>query len=175
MPPRPELLRETNCSSVVGGAALPSKSRDDIDLLNVQVSTIMEKISDGSLAGSSNPMKGNPEAIAAVKKGAIVYHHRSKLFMVVLVRSGGGRELRKKPFSCLLITHNECPPPPIPHPQLAIVAWTFVTAPSVAYAAACLVIMFFAVDFYGAVLHVVLDHPAFVNYPIIGDGCLEFQ
>ena len=35
--------------------------------------------------------------------------------------------------------------------------------------------MFFAVDFYGAVLHVVLDHPAFVSYPIIGAGCLEFQ
>jgi hypothetical protein len=90
MPPRPELLRETNFS-VVGGATASSKAkpetRDDIDLLNVQVSAIMEKIADGSLAGSSNPMKGNPEAIAAVKKGAIVYQRRSKLFMVVLVRT----------------------------------------------------------------------------------------
>ena len=83
MPPRPELLRETNCTAV-GGVAKP-ETRDDIDLLNVQVSAIMEKIADGSLAGSSNPMKGNPEAIAAVKSGAVVYQRRSKLFMAALV------------------------------------------------------------------------------------------
>ena len=87
-------------------------------------------------------MKGNPEAIAAVRNGAVVYHSRSK---------------------------------PMVFGLFAIVLATFLFSPSVAYSAACLVIMFFAVDFYGAVLHVVLDHPAFVNLPIIGAGCLEFQ
>ena len=46
----------------------------------------MAKIADGSLSGTSNAMKDNPEAIDAVKGGAVVYHRRSKIFMAVLVR-----------------------------------------------------------------------------------------
>ena len=90
----------------------------------------------------TNPMKGNPEAIAAVAGGAVVYHRRSKAILAALA---------------------------------VMIGFTFVAAPSAAYAAALLAIMFVYVDFYGAVLHVVLDHPAFVTMPIIGDGCLEFQ
>lgn len=58
---------------------------------------------------------------------------------------------------------------------VAVVLAAFAMAPSVAYALASLAVMWVVVDFYGAVLHVVLDTPAFVEYPIIGAGCLEFQ
>ena len=87
-------------------------------------------------------MKGNPEAIAAVRNGAVVYHSRSK---------------------------------PMVFGLFAIVMTTFFLAPTPSYALACLLLNYFVVDFYGAVLHVVLDYPAFVNLPIIGAGCLEFQ
>ena len=35
--------------------------------------------------------------------------------------------------------------------------------------------MFFYIDFYGGVLHHVLDEPANLELPIIGTACLEFQ
>lgn len=87
-------------------------------------------------------MKGNPEAMAAVRAGATVYHNRSKPLVFAL-------------FGVILLT--------------------FAFAPSPLYAAACLAVMYVFVDFYGAVLHVVLDHPAFIDLPLIGAGCLEFQ
>ena len=90
MPPRPELLREPTSVSSDDSVAASSKKRDDIDNLNCQVNAIMEKIADGSMASASNPMKGNPEAIAAVKAGKIVYQRRSKIFMAILVSGGGG-------------------------------------------------------------------------------------
>lgn len=131
-------------------AVSPSKSAapsdaatagDDIDKLNAEVARLMQSFASPTYTGT-NPMKNNPEAVAAVQAGAIVYHRRSVLFLLTLV---------------------------------GVVAWTFVTAPTVAYAAACVAVMFVWVDLYGAVLHVVLDHPAFIKYPIISDGCLEFQ
>lgn len=52
-------------------------------------------------------------------------------------------------------------------------------APSVVLGAVSLAIMWVVVDVYGAVLHVVLDEPAFINAPIIkdliGPAALEFQ
>ena len=35
--------------------------------------------------------------------------------------------------------------------------------------------MFFWYDFLSGVLHMVLDNPEFINFPIIDDSCLEFQ
>ena len=35
--------------------------------------------------------------------------------------------------------------------------------------------MFFYGDFYGGILHVVLDTPAFLDNPLVGQACLEFQ
>jgi hypothetical protein len=87
-------------------------------------------------------MSGNPEAMAAVRAGAVVYQRRSKVLLWALV---------------------------------GVIAGTFAGAPSAAYAAACLALMFFFVDFYGAVLHVVLDTPEFIWMPAIGEGALEFQ
>jgi hypothetical protein len=43
---------------------------------------------------------------------------------------------------------------------------------------ACLVVfvaMYFYIDFYSGVLHVVLDNPRFVRLPLIGVPCVEFQ
>jgi palmitoyl-[glycerolipid] 3-(E)-desaturase len=113
----------------------------EIDQLNETVNEMMKQIKDCSM-GDSNPMKGCSEAIEAVSKGAVVYHHRSKALLGILA-------------------------------TLALL--TFTTSPSLSYSLCCLALMFVLVDLYGAVLHIVLDHPAFVNYPIIGDGCLEFQ
>ena len=48
-------------------------------------------------------------------------------------------------------------------------------SPTPAYLALCVGLMMVYVDFYGAVLHVVLDHAPFVDLPIISAGCLEFQ
>ena len=139
----------------------------EIDKLNETVRSMMQNISDGSM-DTLNPMKGNIEAITAVEKGAQVYHERSKTLLALL---------------------------------LALSLLTFFSSPSIAYSLLSILIMYIVVDFYGAVLHVVLgnrlklkvfpksdfvfhfyviiysfiDHPAFVNYPILGDGCLEFQ
>lgn len=52
-------------------------------------------------------------------------------------------------------------------------------SPSFAFTVAAIATMWFVVDLYGAVLHVVLDTPEFINAPIIstliGPACLEFQ
>lgn len=37
------------------------------------------------------------------------------------------------------------------------------------------VVFYFYIDFYSGVLHVVLDNPKFVNLPLIGVPCVEFQ
>ncbi|MEM9728363.1 MAG: fatty acid desaturase CarF family protein [Myxococcota bacterium] len=37
------------------------------------------------------------------------------------------------------------------------------------------VAMYFYIDFYSGVLHIVLDNPRFVNLPLIGVPCVEFQ
>jgi len=50
-----------------------------------------------------------------------------------------------------------------------------VTTPSMLYTTICIGIMLFYVDWYGAVIHVILDNPKFCNYPILGPPCLEFQ
>jgi hypothetical protein len=57
----------------------------------------------------------------------------------------------------------------------ALIAYCLSQSPSVPFAIGALVIMWFSVDLFGAVLHVVLDTAAFVNFPLIGAGCLEFQ
>lgn len=38
-----------------------------------------------------------------------------------------------------------------------------------------IVCMFLYYDFFSGVLHVVLDEPSFIGFPILGDPCLEFQ
>lgn len=40
---------------------------------------------------------------------------------------------------------------------------------------ATVVLMYFYIDFYSGVLHVVLDNPRFVRLPLIGVPCVEFQ
>lgn len=40
---------------------------------------------------------------------------------------------------------------------------------------AVFVLMYFYIDFYSGVLHVVLDNPRFVRLPLIGVPCVEFQ
>jgi|GEM_PF-2542784 len=40
---------------------------------------------------------------------------------------------------------------------------------------ATFVVMYFYIDFYSGVLHVVLDNPRFVRLPLIGVPCVEFQ
>jgi hypothetical protein len=40
---------------------------------------------------------------------------------------------------------------------------------------ATFVLMYFYIDFYSGVLHVVLDNPRFVRLPLIGVPCVEFQ
>ena len=37
------------------------------------------------------------------------------------------------------------------------------------------VVMYFYIDFYSGVLHIVLDNPSFVRLPVIGVPCVEFQ
>lgn len=37
------------------------------------------------------------------------------------------------------------------------------------------VLMFFWYDFYSGLLHIVLDNPEFIQYPVLGTPCLEFQ
>jgi hypothetical protein len=51
------------------------------------------------------------------------------------------------------------------------IAWT----PSVPALLFTLVALYFYIDFYSGVLHVVLDNPAFCNLPFVGIPCVEFQ
>lgn len=41
--------------------------------------------------------------------------------------------------------------------------------------ATCAGLMYLYIDFYGGLLHYVLDEPANMHVPLIGEGCLEFQ
>lgn len=92
---------------------------------------------------------------------------------------------------CLL---SACPPPAFP-PNFPIspsqvfkkrnffvlyTAWAFIaigllTAPNLAFLLGAMVFTNLYVEFYGAVLHVVLDNPNFLTLPLIGEACLEFQ
>ena len=51
------------------------------------------------------------------------------------------------------------------------IAWT----PSIPALLITFIALFFYIDFYSGVLHVVLDNPAFCNLPIVGVPCVEFQ
>eukprot|EP00386_Alphamonas_edax_P012640 GDKI01039365.1.p1 GENE.GDKI01039365.1~~GDKI01039365.1.p1 ORF type:complete len:285 (+),score=72.77 GDKI01039365.1:89-943(+) len=87
-------------------------------------------------------LKSAPQAVAAVRNGAQVYHNRS---MVCVVS------------------------------YLVLAFYFLYNAPNVMYGVAAVIAAWMFVDFYGGVLHVVLDHPPFVDYPVISAGCLEFQ
>ena len=39
----------------------------------------------------------------------------------------------------------------------------------------CGILSFFWYDFYSGMLHIVLDNPSFLEFPILGPPCLEFQ
>src|SRR5262249_16321513 len=47
--------------------------------------------------------------------------------------------------------------------------------PSLAEAVVWAVFCYVYVDFYGGLLHYVLDNPTFLKQPVIGTGCLEFH
>ena len=64
---------------------MAAQQLDDIDRLNAKVSSIMEDITSGKLKAAQNPLAGNPEAVEAVRNGAIVYHRRSKLVLAGLM------------------------------------------------------------------------------------------
>lgn len=48
-------------------------------------------------------------------------------------------------------------------------------APSMASLLLAFVLLYFLIDFYSGVLHVVLDNPRFVRLPLMGVPCVEFQ
>ncbi len=48
-----------------------------------------------------------------------------------------------------------------------LAAYLLTQAPTVSYALLALFLSWISVDIYGAVLHVVLDHPGFINAPIV--------
>jgi palmitoyl-[glycerolipid] 3-(E)-desaturase len=48
-------------------------------------------------------------------------------------------------------------------------------APSLPFFLIGVVLSAMYIDFYGAVLHIVLDHPPFIALPLIGEACMEFQ
>ena len=56
-----------------------------------------------------------------------------------------------------------------------VCAYWLTQVPSAGYLVACLALWVVFMDFYGAVLHVVLDTPEFIWMPAIGEGALEFQ
>jgi Lipid desaturase domain len=58
---------------------------------------------------------------------------------------------------------------------LATCVYGIVQAPNPLALLATLVVMYFYIDFYSGVLHVVLDNPRFVRLPVIGVPCVEFQ
>jgi hypothetical protein len=109
MPPWPDSGVDRDTKQITRESSL-SANADDIDRLNAQVNSIMAKIADGSLSGTSNAMKDNPEAIEAVKGGAVVYHRRSRIFMAVLVR--GLAHLTLLMFLSGLLIFTSFPPSP---------------------------------------------------------------
>lgn len=58
---------------------------------------------------------------------------------------------------------------------LAICVYGIAQAPNPVALLATFVVMYFYIDFYSGVLHVVLDNPRFVRLPLIGVPCVEFQ
>ena len=58
---------------------------------------------------------------------------------------------------------------------LALCVYGIVQAPNPLALLATFVVMYFYIDFYSGVLHVVLDNPRFVRLPLIGVPCVEFQ
>jgi len=58
---------------------------------------------------------------------------------------------------------------------LAVCAYGIAQASNPLVLLATFVAMYFYIDFYSGVLHVVLDNPRFVRLPLIGVPCVEFQ
>jgi hypothetical protein len=58
---------------------------------------------------------------------------------------------------------------------LATCVYGIAQAPNPLALLATFVVMYFYIDFYSGVLHVVLDNPRFVRLPVIGVPCVEFQ
>ncbi|MGB8330917.1 MAG: hypothetical protein WCE62_12390 [Polyangiales bacterium] len=58
---------------------------------------------------------------------------------------------------------------------LAMRVFGIVQAPSLVALFITFVGMYFYIDFYSGVLHVVLDNPSFIRLPLIGVPCVEFQ
>lgn len=58
---------------------------------------------------------------------------------------------------------------------LAIIAGGMAATPGILPLVLSLVGLYFYVDFYSGILHVVLDNPRFVRLPLIGVPCAEFQ
>jgi hypothetical protein len=58
---------------------------------------------------------------------------------------------------------------------LATCVYGIVQAPNPLVLVATFVALYFYIDFYSGVLHVVLDNPRFVRLPLIGVPCVEFQ
>jgi hypothetical protein len=48
-------------------------------------------------------------------------------------------------------------------------------APGALFCTTACVMMVLLVELYGGILHIVLDNPDYINMPVIGRGCLEFQ
>jgi hypothetical protein len=57
----------------------------------------------------------------------------------------------------------------------ALAVWLLSQTPSILFLVGAFAMQWLSVDFYGAVLHVVLDTPEFIRLPLIGPGALEFQ
>ncbi|MGB5810573.1 MAG: fatty acid desaturase CarF family protein [Polyangiales bacterium] len=58
---------------------------------------------------------------------------------------------------------------------LAVCIYGIVQTPNPIALLATFLFMYLYIDFYSGVLHVVLDNPRFVNLPLIGVPCVEFQ
>lgn len=57
----------------------------------------------------------------------------------------------------------------------SIVLVGLLRGPSIPFILGALVLTYMYMELYGAVLHIVLDNPTFLNLPVIGEPCLEFQ
>ncbi len=64
---------------------------------------------------------------------------------------------------------------PIVWAVIATIFLGFIWAPSVSALAFTFVALYFYIDFYSGVLHVVLDNPAFCGLPVVGVPSVEFQ
>ena len=64
---------------------------------------------------------------------------------------------------------------PLVFAVLATIVAGFALTPSIPALLFTFVALYFYIDFYSGVLHVVLDNPAFCNLPVVGVPCVEFQ